>query len=137
MRAALAAALGATSVDLCQAAEAAATWLENRPCDMVAVAGEGTAVVETITRLRRISRSIPVLAVVPDPSARDAGSAWLAGADDVVTAAALVAGTLPEGLDEVRHPERDVLRRTPASLVRRAGRRTPSASGDATQDARA
>ena len=53
-----------------------------------------------------------MLAIVPDPSARDAGAAWLSGADDVVTAAALVAGTLPEGLDEVRHPERDVLRRT-------------------------
>ena len=35
-----------------------------------------------------------------------------AGADDVVTASNLVAGTLPEGLDEVRHPERDVLRKT-------------------------
>ena len=112
LRAALAAALGATSVDLCQATEAAATWLENRPCDMVAVAGQGAAVVEAVTRLRRVSRTIPVLAVVPDPSAREAGAAWLSGADDVVTAAALVAGTLPEGLDEVRHPERDVLRRT-------------------------
>ncbi len=30
----------------------------------------------------------------------------------MITASALVAGTLPEGLDEVRHPERDVLRRT-------------------------
>ncbi len=30
----------------------------------------------------------------------------------MITASALVAGTLPEGLDEVRHPERDILRRT-------------------------
>ena len=112
LRAALAAALGATSVDLCQATEAAVTWLENRPCDLVAVAGQGGAVVETIARLRRVSKAIPVLAVVPDPSAREAGAAWLSGADDVVTASALAAGTLPEGLDEVRHPERDVLRKT-------------------------
>ena len=112
LRTALAAALGATSVDLCQATEAAVTWLENRPCDLVAIAGQGSAVVEAVGRLRRVSKTIPVLAVVPDPSARDAGAAWLCGADDVVTASNLVAGTLPEGLDEVRHPERDVLRKT-------------------------
>lgn len=112
LRAALAAALGTTSVDLCQATEAAATWLENRPCDMVAVAGQGRAVVEAVARLRRVSRTIPILAVVPDPSDREAGAAWLSGADDVVTAAALAAGVLPEGLDEIRHQERDVLRRT-------------------------
>src|ERR671912_2550373 len=110
LRTAIAAALGATSVDLCQAIEAAVTWLENRPCDLVAIAGQDASVVEAVTRLRRVSKTIPVLAVVPDPSAREAGAAWLAGADDVVTASNLVAGTLPEGLEEGRHPERGVLR---------------------------
>lgn len=112
LRAALSAALGTSSVDLCQATEAAVTWLENRPCDLVAIAGHGSAVVESVGRVRRVSKTIPVLVVVPNPSAREAGAAWLSGADDVITASALVAGTLPEGLDEVRHPERDVLRRT-------------------------
>ena len=104
--------MGTSSVDLCQATEAAVTWLENRPCDLVAIAGQGAAVVEGVARVRQVSKTIPVLVVVPDPSAREAGAAWLSGADDVITASALVAGTLPEGLDEVRHPERDVLRRT-------------------------
>jgi PAS domain-containing protein len=112
LRAALSAALGTSSVDLCQATEAAVTWLENRPCDLVAIAGHGAGVVEGVARVRRVSKTIPVLVVVPDPSAQEAGAAWLSGADDVITASALVAGTLPEGLDEVRHPERDVLRRT-------------------------
>ncbi|BCS31336.1 hypothetical protein TBR22_A05360 [Luteitalea sp. TBR-22] len=111
LRAALQAALGATSVDLCQAPEAAVTWLENRPCDLVAVAGDEPGLVEVIARLRRVSRTLPLLALVPDGSSRTAGAAWLAGADEVAGISALVAGMTLEGLDEVRHPERDVLRR--------------------------
>ena len=75
LRAALSAALGTSSVDLCQTTEAAVTWLENRPCDLVAIAGQGTAVVEGVARVRRVSKTIPVLVVVPDPSAREAGAA--------------------------------------------------------------
>ncbi|MCC6162857.1 MAG: PAS domain-containing protein [Acidobacteria bacterium] len=111
LRASLSAALGTSSVDLCQATEAAVTWLENRPCDLVTIAGQGAAVADGVARIRRVSKTIPVLVVVPDSSTREAGAAWLNGADDVVTASALTAGTLPEGLDDVRHPERDVVRR--------------------------
>ncbi len=111
LRAALGAALGATSVDTCQTPEAAMTWLENRPCDLIAVAGHGSGVADAVTRVRRASRVLPVLAVVADVAGADAGAAWLAGADDVITAASLAASQLPEGLEEVRHPERHVLRR--------------------------
>lgn len=111
LRAALGAALGATAVDLCQATEAAVTWLENRPCDLIAISGRGAQVAESVARVRRVSRAMPLLVVVPDPSAPEAGAAWLQGADDVITAQALVAGTIPEGLDDVRHPERDAARR--------------------------
>ena len=112
LRAAIGAALGASSVDVCQAVEAAVTWLENRPCDVLAITGPGAGVAEAVTRVRRVSRALPVLAIVPDVATSEAGAAWLAGADDVITPASLSAAQLPEGLDEVRHPERGVLRRT-------------------------
>ena len=52
-RASLGASVGATALDTCQTAEAAVTWIENRPCDLVAVAGPPAAVVDALTRLRQ------------------------------------------------------------------------------------
>ena len=112
LRAALGAALGAASVDISHTAEAAVTWIQNRPCDLVGVAGPGAAVVESIDRLRRASRTLPLLALVDAAGSKDAGAAWLAGADDVLPIAAIAGGTPPEGLDELRRQERDGLRRT-------------------------
>jgi PAS domain-containing protein len=112
LRTALGAALGAASVDISHTAEAAVTWIENRPCDLVGVAGPGAAVVEAIDRLRRASRTLPLLALVDDLGSREAGAAWLAGADDVLPLSAVSGGTPPEGLDDVRRQERDALRRT-------------------------
>ncbi len=112
LRAALAASLGTSSIDTCQAVEAAVTWLENRPCDLLAIAGAGSAVAEAVGRMRRVSRTLPILAIVADVATPDAGACWLAGADDVTTAASLSTSQYPEGLDDARHPERHALRRT-------------------------
>lgn len=111
LRASLAAALGASSVDVCQAVEAAVTWLENRPCDLVALAGPATGVRDGLARVRRATKSIPVLALLPETTSPDAGAAWLAGADDVLAIGSLAGTTPPEGLDEVRTADRDVARR--------------------------
>ena len=111
LRASLGAALGASSVDVCQAVEAAVTWLENRPCDLVAVAGPAAGVRDGLARLRRASRSLPVLALLPETTSPEAGAAWLAGADDVLTLGSLAGATAPEGLDDVRTADRDTARR--------------------------
>ena len=68
LRAALSAALGTSSVDLCQTPEAAVTWLENRPCDLVAIAGQGAGVVEGVARPDLAWRplvTVVALALVP------------------------------------------------------------------------
>jgi PAS domain-containing protein len=68
-------------------------------------------VVDAIARVRRVSRTLPLLAVVTNAASPGAGAAWLAGADEVASVSAVAAGMALEGLDEVRHPERDALRR--------------------------
>jgi PAS domain S-box-containing protein len=112
LRAALGAAVGAATVDILHTAESAVTWIENRPCDLVGIAGAGSTVVEAVERLRRASRTLPLLALVDDLASRDAGAAWLAGADDVLPLGGLAGGTAPEGLEELRRQDRDALRRT-------------------------
>lgn len=111
LRTALGAALGAATVDVCHAVEAAVTWLENRPCDLVAVAGPAPAARDGLARLRRASRALPLLALLPETTSPEAGAAWLAGADDVLPISSLIGATPPEGLDEVRTADRDLARR--------------------------
>ncbi|HTV00886.1 MAG TPA: PAS domain-containing protein [Luteitalea sp.] len=112
LRTALGAAVGATSIDTCHVTEAAVTWLENRPCDLVGIVGPGASVADAIERLRRVSRTITLLAIVDDGTAREAGLAWLAGADEVLPVASLPSTAVRDGLDDVRRQDRDALRRT-------------------------
>lgn len=107
----LGAALGASTVDVCHAVEAAVTWLENRPCDLIAVAGPSAGARDGLTRLRQASRALPLLALLPETTSPEAGAVWLAGADDVLPITSLLGATPPEGLDDVRTADRDPARR--------------------------